>query len=64
MKPAEIVYQLRELQKEWRQQDFVFSKEQQSLYDRLLQLRRARVQEFVKSGKVSKGSKTSTDEEI
>ena len=63
MKSAELLYQLRELQTDWRKQDFVLSNEQQSKYNNLLQLRRERVKEFVKSGKVSKVSNTSTVED-
>jgi len=57
MKPAEIIYQLRELQTTWRQQSFFLNEGQRVTYDRLLQLRRERVQELRKSGRVFKGSK-------
>ena len=56
MKPSEIIYQLRELNTSWRNQDFVFTKEQQAQYDYLTTLRRERVKYFYENGLVSKGS--------
>lgn len=62
MKPSEIIYQIRELKDAWRKQDFSYSKEQQSLYDRLIELRRQRVLSFYANGQVYKGgSKQSVD---
>ena len=46
MKPSAILYDLRELNTIWRKQNFQFSTEQQVTYDRLIQLRRERVQYF------------------
>ena len=36
-----VLRELQELKKTWREQDFLFTKEQQSRYDELLMLRRA-----------------------
>lgn len=55
MKTAEILHQLKELQTDWRRQDFHLTGEQQRQYDKLLQLRRERVLELYKEGKVWKG---------
>ena len=60
MKPAEIVYQLRELNINWRKQNFQYTKEQQVTYDRLVQLR---VRQFYKQGRVFVGSKAAFDKE-
>tara|TARA_Y100001970_G_scaffold257408_1_gene336076 strand:- start:1902 stop:2114 length:213 start_codon:yes stop_codon:yes gene_type:complete len=55
MKPSEILKQMNELREQWRKQGFKYTKEQQVEYDKLLQLRRERVQYFIKNGIVSKG---------
>jgi len=55
MKSAEIIYQLRDLKETWRKQDFTYTKEQQALYDRLIELRRERVRYFFDNNLVSKG---------
>ena len=55
MKPSEIIKQMNELREQWRKQSFSFTREQQVEYDKLLQLRRERVQYFLKNGIVSKG---------
>jgi hypothetical protein len=64
MKPSEIVYQLRELNVAWRKQSFQYTKEQQALYDRLVQLRRERVQYFYANNLVFKGSRAAYDKEL
>jgi len=64
MKPAEIVYQLRELQSIWRSNNFHLNEGQQVTYDKLLQLRRQRVQQFYKEGRVFVGSKAAYDKEL
>jgi len=64
MKPAEIVYQLRELNIDWRKQSFQYTKEQQALYDRLVHLRRERVKYFYKEDRVFKGSRAAYDKEL
>jgi len=64
MKPAEIIYQLRELNVAWRKQNFQYTKEQQALYDRLAQLRRERVSYFYANNLVFKGSRAAFDKEL
>ena len=54
MKPSEVMHQLKELQETWRKQSFCFNDAQQQQYDKLLVLRRARVIELYKSGRVYK----------
>ena len=46
---------MKELREAWRRQSFSFTREQQTEYDKLLQLRRERVSMFIKTGRVSKG---------
>tara|TARA_R100000008_G_scaffold80095_1_gene62269 strand:+ start:698 stop:904 length:207 start_codon:yes stop_codon:yes gene_type:complete len=55
MKPAEVLKQMTELREAWRKQNFSFTREQQTEYDRLRQLRYERVAYFYKNGLVSKG---------
>tara|TARA_Y100001936_G_scaffold203035_1_gene205901 strand:- start:39 stop:245 length:207 start_codon:yes stop_codon:yes gene_type:complete len=55
MRPAEVLKQLAEMRQTYKDQGFSYNKEQQGQYDKLLQLRRKRVNEFIKSGRVSKG---------
>ena len=46
---------MKELREEWRKQGFKYTHEQQKSYDKLLELRRARVKEMQDNGQVSKG---------
>ena len=64
MKPSEVLKQMKELREAWRRQSFSFTKDQQTEYDKLLKLRRERVQYFLKNGIVSKGGlrKKETDQ--
>ena len=64
MRPAEVLKQMKELREAWRRQSFSFTREQQTEYDKLLQLRRERVSMFIKTGRVSKGGlrKKETDQ--
>lgn len=55
MKPAEVMYQLRELQTDWRRQDFHLTGDQRRQYSNLLELRRERVKELYAEGRVWKG---------
>ena len=55
MRPAEGLKQMKELREAWRRQSFSFTREQQTEYYKLLQLRRERVSMFIKTGRVSKG---------
>ena len=64
MKPSAILYDLRELNTTWRKQSFQYTKEQQALYDRLVQLRRERVQYFYANNLVFKGSRAAYDKEL
>lgn len=61
MKPSEILIQLQELQKEWRDNDFNLSEGQQVTYNRLLELRRERVTQLYKENRVCKVSKSAMD---
>jgi hypothetical protein len=64
MKPSAILYDLRELNTIWRKQSFQYTKEQQVTYDRLIQLRRERVQYFYANNLVFKGSRAAYDKEL
>jgi len=61
MKPSEILIQLQELQKEWRDNDFNLSEGQQVTHNRLLELRRERVTQLYKENRVCKVSKSAMD---
>lgn len=63
MKPAEILYQMRDLRQVWRDQSFYFTAEQQERYDSLLKMRRERVQFFIDNDLVSKGGLRKKEEE-
>ena len=54
MKPALILKEMRELNEAWRRQNFSYTNEQKKRYEELLVLRRERVKEMVKNGKVHK----------
>jgi hypothetical protein len=55
MRPAEVLKKMKELREAWRKQSFTFTREQQTEYNNLLQLRHERVQYMHKNGMVSKG---------
>ncbi len=55
MKSSEVLKKMKELREAWNKQNFRFTKEQQTKYDRLRQLRYERVAYFYKNGLVSKG---------
>ena len=55
MKPSEVLKEMGELRETYKKQSFSFTKDQQTRYDKLLQLRRERVSMFIKTGRVSKG---------
>ena len=57
MKPAEIMYEMREIQSTWRQQNFFLSDAQKQRYADLLKMRRERVQFFYDNDMVQKGPK-------
>jgi hypothetical protein len=62
-KPAQTLYDLRELQDTWRRNNFNLNEGQQVTYDKLLQLRRERVRFFYDNNLVFKGSKAAWDKE-
>ena len=64
MTPAEVLKQLKELKKEWKNQSFKYTPEQQKEYDRLIQLRRDRVKYFYANDLVSKGTPKKVDKPI
>ena len=55
MRPADVLKELAEMRQTYKDQGFSYNNEQQARYDKLLKLRRDRVREFLKSGRVSKG---------
>ena len=57
MKPAEILYEMREIQDTWRQQNFFLSDAQKQRYADLLKMRRNRIQFFIDNDMVQKGPK-------
>ena len=64
MSPSEVLKQLKELNEEWRKQYFKYTPEQQSRYDRLMQLRRERVKYFYDNDLVSKGTPKKVDKVV
>ena len=64
MKPSEIIYQLRELNDTWRRQSFYLNDSQQQQYDFLIGLRRERVRDLYKEGRVSKGGLRQKEKDI
>ena len=57
MRPAEVLYEIKDLQKQWRDQNFRYTEAQKKLYADLLNLRYERVQFFVDNDMVQKGPK-------
>ena len=57
MKPAEVLYQMREMRDTWREQDFRFTADQQAKYDDLKAQRRDRIQYFYDNDLEQKGPK-------
>ena len=55
MRPADVLKGRAEMRETYKNQIFTYNSEQQARYDKLLKLRRDRVSEFHKSGRVSKG---------
>ncbi len=64
MKPSEVIYQLREFNDTWRRQSFYLNDSQQQQYDFLISLRRERVRELYKEGRVSKGGLRQKEKDI
>lgn len=60
----DILRQMQELRKAWRQQDFRYTREQKEQYEMLLQLRRARVAQFYEEGKVAVSKAKTTKKDV
>ena len=62
----DILRQLQDLRKKWRNQDFRYTKEQKEQYEMLVELRRARVAQFYEEGRVAvtKAKSRKVEEEI
>jgi len=61
MSPSEVLKQLKELNEEWRKQNFKYTPEQQKDYDKLIKLRRERVKYFYDNDLVFKGTAKKVD---
>ena len=61
MSPSEVLKQLKELNEEWRKQNFQYTPEQQKQYDNLIKLRRERVKYFYDNDLVFKGAAKKLD---
>ena len=64
MSPSEVLKQLKELNEEWRKQNFQYTPEQQKQYDNLIKLRRERVKYFYDNDLVSKGTPKKVDKAV
>ena len=62
LKPAQVLKELAEMRKTYKDQGFSYNQEQQEQYDKLRQLRYERVSYFLKNGIVSKGGLRKKDE--
>ena len=54
MRPADVIKQINELREVWREQNFLYTPEQQVQFDNLKQLRRDRVKYFYENDLVFK----------
>ena len=61
MRPADVIKQINELREVWREQNFLFTPEQQAQFNDLKQLRRERVKYFYENDLVSKGGAKKED---
>ena len=57
MRPAEVLYEIQDLQKHWRDQNFHYTEAQKQRYAELLNMRHQRVQFFIDNDMVQKGPK-------
>ena len=57
MRPAEVLYEIKDLQKQWRDQNFRYTDAQQQRSADLLTMRCERVQFFIDNDMVQKGPK-------
>ena len=64
MSPSEVLKRLKELNEEWRKQNFQYTPEQQKQYDNLIKLRRERVKYFYDNDLVSKGTPKKVDKVV
>ena len=62
LKPAQVLKELAEMRKTYKDQGFSYNQEQQEQYDKLRQLRYERVSYFMENGIVSKGGLRKKDE--
>tara|TARA_B100000902_G_scaffold102777_1_gene105151 strand:- start:19 stop:237 length:219 start_codon:yes stop_codon:yes gene_type:complete len=62
LKPSQVLKELAEMRKTYKDQGFSYNQEQQEQYDKLRQLRYERVSYFMKNGIVSKGGLRKKDE--
>jgi hypothetical protein len=62
----DILRQLQDLRKKWRNQDFRYTREQKEQYEMLVELRRARVAQLYEEGRFSatKAKSRKVEEEI
>ena len=63
MKPSQILKEMKELREAWRKQGFSYTNEQKAAYNKLLELRRARVKSFYENDKVWKGPRKPIEKE-
>ena len=56
----DIMRSLNNMKQVWRDNNFVFTKEEQERYNELLELRRARVSQFYEEGRVAKPGVSTT----
>ena len=61
MRASDVLRQMNELREVWREQNFIFTPEQQAQFDNLRQLRRERVKYFYENDLVSKGGAKKED---
>ena len=57
MRPAQVLYEIKDLQKQWRDQNFRYTEAQKQRYADLLTMRCERVQFFIDNDMVQKGPK-------
>ena len=62
LKPAQVLKELAEMRKTYKDQGFSYNQEQQEQYDKLRQLMYERVSYFMENGIVSKGGLRKKDE--
>ena len=63
MSSTEIIKQLQSLRQNWRNNNFVFSLEQQKKYDKLSSQRREFIQQWKEDGRIATATTTKTKKE-